>query len=138
MPYKLLRFADTPPDRLMDRTLHRRLSDRLRQRLVHALRGEYRSGSAVRDLGCTISELKSHLERLFTPGMAWDNYGHGLGKWGIDHIAPLSSFNLTDRNQLLAVCHYSNLQPMWFEDNMAKGDKVMPRVVVDLSEVCYA
>lgn len=49
-----------------------------------------RVGSAVRDLGCSIEFLKSYLESKFTGNMSWENQG----EWYIDHIKPLSSFNL--------------------------------------------
>lgn len=91
----------------------------LRVRLNKALRGCYKTGSAVRDLGCSIEELKQHLENRFWPGMSWDNYG----EWHIDHIVPLSSFDLEDRNQFLEACHYTNLQPLWAKDNLVKGRK---------------
>lgn len=57
--------------------------------------------------------------------MSWDNYGQQVGKWNIDHIIPLSAFNLSDRNQLLKACHYSNLQPLWAVNNYSKGDKIV-------------
>lgn len=60
-----------------------------------------------------------HLERQFTPGMSWTNYGD----WHIDHIKPLASFDLTDRVQLLVACHFTNLQPLWAEENLKKGDR---------------
>jgi len=98
----------------------------LRNRLYHAVKGNFKNGSAVRDLGCTIEELKEYLEAKFEPGMTWENWGRGGGKdvWNIDHVRPLSSFDLTDRKQLKKVCHYTNLQPLWAEDNMRKGDKM--------------
>lgn len=95
----------------------------LRTRLRNALKGNYKSGSAVKDLGCSINELKSYLESKFQPGMSWDN--HGIHGWHIDHIKPLSSFDLTDRKQMLEACHYTNLQPLWAKDNLAKGDKLI-------------
>ena len=48
--------------------------------------------------------------------MTWDNYG----LWVIDHIIPLSSFDLTDRNQMLDAVRFKNLQPLWYEDNQSK------------------
>jgi len=98
-----------------------RLSVNLRSRVNKALKGNYKSGSAVKDLGCTIPELKRHLESKFQEGMTWDNWSF-IG-WHIDHIKPLSSFDLTDRKQLLEACHYTNLQPLWANDNLSKGDK---------------
>ncbi len=97
-----------------------RLQLNLRARLYTALRGQYKTGSAVRDLCCSIPELKQWLEQQFEPGMTWDNYG----KWHIDHIIPLSSFNLSDRKQLKKAVHWFNLQPLWAEENYRKGDKV--------------
>lgn len=94
-----------------------RLASNLRSRLKMAIREKYKSGSAVRDLGCTIPELIGYLEILFEPGMSWENYG----EWHIDHRRPLATFDLTDREQLLAACHWTNLQPLWALDNMRKG-----------------
>ena len=78
-------------------------------------------GSAVRDLGCSVEELKRHLEKQFQPKMNWENYG--LYGWHIDHIKPLVNFDLTNREQFLEACHYTNLQPLWAEDNLSKGAK---------------
>lgn len=101
--------------------LNYRIKENLRCRLWHALNGKVKAGSSVSDLGCSVDELRAHLESLFTPGMSWANYGHLKGKWEIDHIKPLQSFtNLSDREQLLEACHYTNLQPLWWEDNNAK------------------
>jgi len=55
--------------------------------------------------------------------MTWDNYGLGTGKWQIDHIVNLNSFNLSNRKELLKACHFSNLQPLWFDDHIKKTIK---------------
>lgn len=100
-----------------------KISTLLRSRLRHALKNKTKTGSAVHDLGCTISELKSYLEKQFEGGMTWENHGrHG---WHIDHIKPLSSFDLTSREELLKAVHYTNLQPLWWRDNLLKGHKIM-------------
>lgn len=96
-----------------------RLKNDLRVRLNRALKGSKKTGSAVRDLGCTIEELKKHLESKWQEGMTWDN--HSIDGWHIDHIRPLASFDLTDPVQLKQACSYTNLQPLWAEDNCSKG-----------------
>ena len=99
-----------------------KLSVLLRSRLHISLKNTAKVGSAVKDLGCSINELKSYLESKFQPGMTWNN--HGQYGWHIDHIKPLASFDLTDRKQLLEACHYTNLQPMWWHENLSKGKSV--------------
>jgi hypothetical protein len=92
---------------------------RLRARLADALKGGLKSGSPIRDLGCSEKELKVHLEKQFQSGMTWEN----RGEWHIDHIRPLAIFDLDDREQFLVACHYTNLQPLWAIDNIRKGDR---------------
>lgn len=99
-----------------------RLSCLIRNRLGDAIKGSYKSGSAVRDLGCTISELKFYLEGQFQDGMTWDN--RATTGWHIDHKIPLAFFNLADREQFLQAVHYTNLQPMWGVENIRKGKKI--------------
>ena len=99
-----------------------KLKKTLRKRILQAIKGKCKVGSAIRDMGCTPEKLKLHLESLFQPGMIWNN--HGTYGWHIDHIVPLASFDLTDREQFLKACHYTNLQPLWARDNLSKSDKV--------------
>ncbi len=106
---------------------------RLRSRTYKAVKNGQKAGSAVRDLGCSIPELKARLEALWQPSMAWENYGRHKGTrcWEIDHIAPLVSFDLTDRKQLLEAVHFTNLQPLWADENKRKGAK-LPEDVLEL------
>jgi hypothetical protein len=62
--------------------------------------------------------VKLHMESLFKEGMTWDNYG----EWEIDHIIPLSSGKTEE--DVIKLCHYKNLQPLWKEDNRKKGNKL--------------
>lgn len=72
-------------------------------------------------VGCSIAELKQHLEQNFQEGMSWENYSrHG---WHIDHIRPCASFNLEDEQQQKTCNNWRNLLPMWAEDNIGKGDR---------------
>jgi hypothetical protein len=97
-----------------------KLRHNLRARLNQAIKNNSKFGSAVRDLGCSIGDLKRWLEQQFQPGMSWENYGNGRGKWNIDHIVPLFN-NLSDQRLFAAVNHWFNLRPMWSEENVAKG-----------------
>jgi hypothetical protein len=97
-----------------------RLLINLRKRLSVTIKGKQKTGSAVRDLGCSIPELMKYLESKFQPGMTWENWGLGTGKWQIDHIKALCLFNLLDREQFLEACNYNNLQPIWYEDHVIK------------------
>ena len=55
--------------------------------------------------------------------MTLENHGHGVGKWNIDHIIPIS-FAKTEE-EIYKLNHYTNLQPLWWEENMAKGKKIL-------------
>jgi hypothetical protein len=102
----------------------RRLKHVLKVRLRPTLRYRYgikKSGSFLSLFGCSVAFLVQHIERQFQPGMSWDN----RRLWHVDHIRPVSSFDLTDRTQRYACFHYSNLQPLWGADNISKGTKPM-------------
>lgn len=103
-----------------------RLTHNLRKRLRTALKINLgmRIGSAIRDLGCSIEDLKKHLETQFKPGMTWENYGNKKGQWSIDHIIPLSKVDLTNREEFLKVNNYKNLRPMWHIENAKKSNKI--------------
>lgn len=80
-------------------------------------------GTTIELLGCSPSELRQHLESLWQEGMSWSNYG--LYGWHIDHKRPVSSFDLSCKEQAKQCFHYSNLQPLWAKDNLAKSNKII-------------
>lgn len=99
--------------------LNFKISHNLRSRLYNIIKRNSKIGSAVKDLGCSIDELKLLISNKFIETMSWDNYG----EWEIDHIIPLSKFDLTIREEFLKACNYSNLQPLWKDKNRSKGNK---------------
>lgn len=94
----------------------------LRSRIIRAIKNNKKVGSAVRDLGCTISFLKEYIESKFYAKMTWENWG---SVWQLDHIAPLWKFNLLDKNEFLKACHYTNLQPLIIADHQKKTNNEM-------------
>jgi len=102
------------------------LRDRLRkrfQKVIKRLKKGVEHCHYLDLLGCSIPELKLHLESLFTEGMNWDNHGFYENRWNIDHIIPLSKFNLFDLEEQKKAFHYTNLQPLWAVDNFKKGNR---------------
>lgn len=92
----------------------------------HLGRKRKADGSRFRKLiGCTAAELKAHIERQFEPWMNWGLYGLGEGKFVIDHIRPIASFNLLDEAQLMLCFHFTNLRPLAWRENMLKSDKLL-------------
>lgn len=97
------------------------IASRLRGRLGIALRAQSanKAGRTEELVGLTFEELKNYIESLFVDGMSWEN----RNLWDIDHIKPVSSFDLTDEDEQRKCFHYTNLQPLWHEDNLIKGNK---------------
>jgi hypothetical protein len=109
-----------------------KLRERLRSTFADKLRKAVRESanssavmpsraSVLRAIGCTLIELMVRLERQFEPGMSWANWGRGINCWNIDHIKPISSFDLMDKEQLHECWHFSNLRPLWAVANLKKG-----------------
>lgn len=98
-----------------------KIAQNLRIRLNGAVRAQL-AGKKVSatDCGCSMDFLIKYLEQRFQDGMTWEN--HGLYGWHIDHIKPCASFDLTKKSEQKKCCHYTNLQPMWAKDNLAKSD----------------
>jgi hypothetical protein len=71
-------------------------------------------------IGCDFDSLRYHIERQFLDGMSWDLVGERIH---IDHIVPLASAKSED--DTIRLCHYTNLRPLWAEDNLSKGAKVL-------------
>jgi hypothetical protein len=97
-----------------------KMKSSVRIRMNKAIKGFTKSSKSEYILGCSWEELMTHLESKFTDGMSWDN--HTTHGWHIDHIVPLSS--ATTLEEVEKLCHFSNLQPLWAEDNLLKGDKI--------------
>lgn len=97
----------------------------LRTRLNNALRAQNtkKNKSSLAFLGCSIEQVRKHLESQFQEGMTWEN--HATDGWHIDHIIPCVSFDLTKEEEIKKCFHYTNLKPLWAEENLSKRDKII-------------
>lgn len=107
-----------------------RIGKILRTRLWCALKNNQKSARTLELLGCSLDELKVHLEQQFEPGMSWNNQG----EWHIDHIVPCSRFDLSNPIHQRICFNYRNLQPLWANENSAKRDE-LPEGWEDLLKV---
>jgi hypothetical protein len=104
--------------------------ERIRADLYLAVKkGNTQSPIMLTYLGCSIKELRQHIESQWQEGMNWDNWSHS--GWHIDHIIPLKGKGIKLRNKrhLAMVCHYSNLRPLWAKQNFKKKNK-MPQGLI--------
>ena len=98
-----------------------KISHNLRSRTSKAFKSKgYSKNTKTQEmLGVDWEVCKAHIERQFKKGMNWSNYG----EWQIDHIIPLVSAN--NEKDLMKLCYYRNLQPLWAEDNLMKSAKIL-------------
>ncbi len=101
-----------------------RLRHRISKGILQALKGRRKSASSIKLLGCSLQELKIHLEKQFINGMVWENHGTGKNKWHIDHILPCELFNMEDERQQKICFNYNNLRPIWESVNLSKNDSL--------------
>jgi hypothetical protein len=103
--------------------IYYKLVNHLRRRIYSAIKHNSKSQSTIQLLGCSVIQLKQHLESQFKPGMTWDNYGY-YG-WHVDHILPCASFDLSKPEEQRKCFNYTNLQPLWMKENLEKSDKML-------------
>jgi len=105
-----------------------RIAFYLRNRLREAIKENTKSNHTIELLGCKVEFLRSYLEKKFKKGMTWRNHGNGwngkgLQEWNIDHIKPCAKFDLSKPSEQRKCFHYTNLQPLWADENRKKGSK---------------
>ena len=102
----------------------RRTIDNIRHRIymIYKSKNVQKSKKSLDIIGCTPEFLRDHLEHKFKEGMTHENYGYK--GWHIDHIIPLASAGY-DSEKIEKLFHYTNLQPLWWWENLSKADKIL-------------
>ena len=127
------KWEDSNPDSKRERNRRRmqtprgKVENAIRAGINKGIRSGGKRGNKTFDiLGYSPVELMDHLQRQFTEGMSWDNYGHGHGCWHIEHEIPVVAHNYETPYDIdFSRCwSLGNLRPMWAEDNWAKNDKL--------------
>lgn len=122
---------------------HVKMSKKIRQQMRRAIvyYNATKKESSLKYLGCDMAFFVKHIEAQWIEGMNWSNHGNGKGKWQVDHIDPICSFDFSKDEQLRACFHYSNLRPLWQPDNARKGaqdkkKKFIPKLEIQCNNIC--
>lgn len=99
----------------------------MRQSIYRYLK--YKSKKTFDIVGCSPEYLKEHIENQFKEGMSWEKMGKEIH---IDHIIPLSSAK--SEEELYKLCHYTNLQPLWAEENLKKSNKIVEPISLYIND----
>jgi hypothetical protein len=96
-----------------------KIKRRIRNRLYYGVKSKnWKKNTKFSEyIGCDQQTFMSHISTQFTEGMSWDNYG----EWHLDHIMPLDASSNVD--ELYKLAHYTNLRPLWGQDNYIKSNK---------------
>jgi hypothetical protein len=101
---------------------------RIKKSLAARLRAVIvKNNSTMNYIGCNIQYLREWFEYNFTSEMNWDNYG---SYWSIDHIIPVCKFELTDEDEKLKCCNWTNLMPVTIKFNSSKKE-------IDMDQIDY-
>lgn len=106
-----------------------KFKNNMRQYIGRVLRGGLKTGHCIELLGGDWDVAHKYIESLFWPGMTWGNHGVGKGQessmfWQYDHVVPLESFDFSNPEQQKEAFHYTNLQPLWADDNRRKSKRL--------------
>ena len=96
-----------------------RIKESIRKTIYDKIKGN-KKFSTCEILGCDYEVFKVYIENQFQEGMTWEN--HGQFGWHYDHIIPASSAETEE--ELYQLNHYTNFQPLWWNDNLSKSDKL--------------
>lgn len=100
--------------------LKKRLRNNL-NRIGNSIKRNKQTRLTEKLLGCSYTYFKKYIEKQFKKGMTWENYATN---WHIDHIMPLSSFDLSRKDQVLIACNWTNMRPLLKKENLSKGSKI--------------
>lgn len=97
--------------------------------LSRVFEGQAQHSKVLNVIGCSWDKIRDWFwfqMFLCNNGTTFENYG---SDWSIDHIVPVSSFDLTEEVQLKQCYHWSNLRPLSLRRNMSKGSRLSEQTI---------
>jgi transposase-like protein len=98
-----------------------KLLGNMRVRLYDALRGKSKSQTTRQLIGVNFKIFVKWIEYQLEEGMIMEGYGSA---WHLDHVLPISSFNLLDEEELHKAMNWVNIRPLTPLKNIQKSNKI--------------
>jgi hypothetical protein len=97
-----------------------KLTCNIRTLITQSFKGQFttKAKKTIEILGCDFETFKEHIEAQFTDDMNWDNYA---SYWQLDHKTPISWSECEE--DVYKLNHYTNFQPLFWKDNISKGNR---------------
>jgi uncharacterized protein (DUF983 family) len=87
---------------------------------------EKKQKKTVEYLGCNGLDFYGWLSYNFNDIYQYNNHGT---VWHIDHVIPISTFNLKDPTQQLLCFNWRNTVPLTTDENLSKNNRIIPQQV---------
>lgn len=107
-----------------------RLSKIYRSRLNSYIKGETDN---IKYLNCDLDELMTFIEIQFEDDMSWESKGQ---IWELDHVIPVSKFNLELQEHKNVCFHWCNLKPIYKAENRRKSNKLVEKIIEEHQKFC--
>ena len=91
----------------------------VRSRIFSAIKNK--SKHTISYLGCNCSDYLKWLLKN-NNSYTFENYGK---EWHIDHVIPISKFDITNEEQQLLAFNWRNTMPLSVEENLKKNNKII-------------
>lgn len=92
-----------------------------RVRIIQTLKKENKTKNTIEYLGTTSEIFKSWIEFNFEENMNFENHGK---YWHVDHVIPVSKFNINKEEDVLKCFNWINLSPLTKIDNLTKSNNI--------------
>lgn len=93
----------------------------VRTRIYNCLRNKNKTKHSIEYLGCSSNDYLSWMMN-YNEEYNLENYGK---KWHVDHIIPLSKFNLNNEQEQLIAFNWRNTMPLSAVENLSKNNKII-------------
>lgn len=93
----------------------------IRTRIYNCLRNKNKTKHSVEYLGCSSNDYFKWILN-YNNSCSLENYGN---EWHIDHVIPISKFDLNNQEEQLLAFNWRNTMPLSCKENLSKNNKII-------------